>query len=314
MEYKYCLSDGSLLKDNSTNGWSLSSIKKMFGVSTLPTLDITPKILEEIASEQVNKKYTVPGVQTKLSLGLSANKKEHKLTIVNYPIGYILKPKVGEDYPEGENLVMVMADLVKIQTVPHGLIELNNHSLAYLTKRIDRNELTKYPMEDFCQLSKRLTEDKYNSSYERCKKIISQYSSQVIYDETELFIRLVFCFLTCNSDMHLKNFSLIFKDNQYRLSEAYDMLPVNVLLPNDKEETALTLNGKKKNLHRKDFLAFAASGNGKEVIAENVANKLIDKLLTYKNAFLEEIDHSYMCEKHKKLFKEMMIERFERLS
>lgn len=286
----------------------------MFGSSVFPAIDITPKTLGEIAVKQVSRRLTVPGIQIKLFLGLSAIKKERKLAIVDCPMGYILKPQAEEaDYPESENLVMIMADLAEIKTVPHGLIELKNGSLAYLTKRIDRNGLTKYPMEDFCQLSNRLTENKYDSSYERCKFVISQYSDRVVYDETELFIRLLFCFLTCNSDMHLKNFSLIDKGDGYHLSEAYDLLPVNVVFPLDKEETALTLNGKKKNLKRKDFLAFAASGKGQEVLSLKVANGLIDKLLSYEDAFLTEIDHSYMNEEHKTLFKTMMQERFERL-
>lgn len=64
-------------------------------------------------------------------------------------------------------------------------------------------------MEDFCQLDLRLTQDKYKGSYERCAKVIERYSSRVGFDMTELFMRLVFSFVTGNSDMHLKNFSLI---------------------------------------------------------------------------------------------------------
>ena len=70
-------------------------------------------------------------------------------------------------------------------------------------------------------------------------------------DQIELFLRLVFCFLTGNSDMHLKNFLLIETaegSRKYILSPAYDLLPVNLIMPQDKEEFALPMNGRKNNL------------------------------------------------------------------
>lgn len=119
----------------------------------------------------------------KLSLRLSAKHHQSRLTLIDYPMGYILKPQV-EDFsrlPECEHLVMSMADISGIKTVPHALIKKDG-AFAYITKRIDRiisgNEIKKIAMEDFCQLNMRLTIDKYNGSYERCAKIIKRYSSQ----------------------------------------------------------------------------------------------------------------------------------------
>ena len=115
-------------------------------------------------------------------------------------------------------------------------------------------------MEDFCQLDLRLTQDKYKGSYERCAKIIERYSSRKGLDITELYLRIVFSFLVGNSDMHLKNFSLIETEEgsgKYVLSPAYDLLPVNVIMPEDKEQFALAMNGKKTHIRRKDFLVFA---------------------------------------------------------
>lgn len=111
-------------------------------------------------------------------------------------------------------------------------------------------------MEDFCQLDLRLTQDKYRGSYERCAKMITRHSSRPGLDLSELYLRLVFCYLVGNSDMHLKNSSLLETDvgsGEYALSPAYDLLPVKVIMPEDIEETALTLNGKKRNIRRKDF-------------------------------------------------------------
>ena len=91
---------------------------------------------------------------------------------------------------------------------------------------------------------------KYKGSYERCAKIIDRYSVRKGLDLTELYLRLVFSFIVGNSDMHLKNFSLIETEEgsgKYLLSPAYDLLPVNVIMPEDKEQFALAMNGKKRN-------------------------------------------------------------------
>ena len=95
----------------------------------------------------------------------------------------------------------------------------------------------------------------------------------------EFFVRVVFSFLVGNSDMHLKNFSLIETapgSQTYVLSPAYDMLPVNIV-SNDTEETALALNGKKTKLRKKDFLALAASCGLSPAASEKLIRRLIGK-------------------------------------
>ena len=262
-----CLCCGKPMKDNSgDNGWHKACIKKFFTTAVIPEIEITDSVLKELAIESTNRGYTIPGIQKKLSLHLS-NETYPRLTVVNYPTGYILKPQVKEfrALPESEQLVMSMADKAKIVTVPHALVK-SKDSYAYITKRIDRvfskdSNVKLIAMEDFCQLDLRLTQDKYKGSCERCGNIIKKYSSRSGLDMSELFYRLVFSFIVGNSDMHLKNFSLIESESgsgEYHLSPAYDLLPVNVIIPEDKEEFALPINGKKRNIHRKDFLIFAA--------------------------------------------------------
>lgn len=167
-------------------------------------------------------------------------------------------------------------------------------------------------MEDFCQLSGRATADKYSSSYERCAQVIQRYSSQGGLDVTELYLRLVFCFLTGNSDMHLKNFSLIEEspgERRYHLSPAYDLLPVNVVMPEDTEETALTLGGKKGNLHRFDFLRFAQKCG----IPENAAERMMDSLLSKVNLFLDMTDDTDISNEYKQNTTALIKARAERL-
>ena len=309
-----CLCCGKPIKDNNeSSGWHKTCIKKFFTTAVIPEIEITDSVLEELAKESTNKGYTIPGVQKKLSLHLS-KEVYPRLTVVNYPTGYILKPQVKEfrALPEAEHIVMSMADKAKIRTVPHALVK-SKDSYAYITKRIDRvfskdSNVKLIAMEDFCQLDLRLTQDKYKGSYERCGNIIKKYSSRSGLDMSELFYRLVFSFIVGNSDMHLKNFSLIESESgseEYHLSPAYDLLPVNVIMPEDKEEFALPINGKKRNIHRKDFLIFAA-GCG---IAKLAAEKMIGQLVSMEPVFIDMCCNSLMPQDMKEAFIELVDKR-----
>lgn len=309
-----CLCCGKPLKSENTQlGWHKSCIRKFFGTAELPEIAIDEKTLELLAVESTNKGYTVPGVQKKLSLHLFSEKGNPRLTLMNYPTGYILKPQVAEfeALPEAEQLVMTMADAMGISTVPHALI-MGNGSPAYITKRVDRifgkNIVQMLAMEDFCQLDLRLTQDKYRGSYERCAKIIERYSSRSGLDMTELYLRLIFSFVVGNSDMHLKNFSLIETEEgsgKYLLSPAYDLLPVNVIMPEDKEQFALAMNGKKMNIRRKDFLVFAEECG----IMRSSAEKMIERIVSQKGRLISMCGDSLMPDHLKERFVALMEER-----
>jgi serine/threonine-protein kinase HipA len=156
--------------------------------------------------------------------------------------------------PELEDLTMHLASLAGIETVPHSLIRLQSGSLAYITRRIDRVGKKKLHMEDMCQLTQRLTEDKYKGSYEQIAKIILQYADNPGLDLIRFFEQVIFSFITGNADMHLKNFSLIKQPGAgYSLAPAYDMIATVLVVKDDTEELALNLNGKKRKLTKKDF-------------------------------------------------------------
>lgn len=310
-----CLCCGKPLRTPDETGWHKACIKHFFGTTKLPEIEIDDKTLNLLATETTNKGFTVPGVQKKLSLHLVSDSCKPRLTLVNYPTGYILKPQVAEfeALPESEQLIMTMADMAGISTVPHALIK-GNAGLAYITKRVDRNlidnKVEMLAMEDFCQLDLRLTEDKYRGSYERCAKIIQRYSSRIGIDMAEFYIRLVFCFIVGNSDMHLKNFSLIETaegSGEYVLSPAYDLLPVNANMPADKEQFALAMNGKKTNIRKGDFLKFADTCG----ISRQTAEKLIENLVKLTSKWIAMCDKSLLPDDLKDRLRKIIAERSE---
>ena len=238
--------------------------KSLFGSGQPPKMPYTWEQLNGLAEQIIRANVTVPGVQAKLSLHLDKGGRQQgsRFTLVGLEGGYILKPPVEEypEMPELEHLTMRMAGVFGIQFAKCGLIPLEDGKLAYITKRMDRDGADKLHMEDMCQLTDRLTEQKYRGSMEQVGKAVLRHCSNPLFDALRLFELALFCFLTGNSDMHLKNFSLLYRPGgEINLSPAYDLLPTTLLLPSDLEETALTLNGKKKRLGPKDFMRFAES-------------------------------------------------------
>lgn len=221
-------------------------------------LDYSLSELEKLAKENIAQRIIVPGVQPKLSLGFTEQGDHNRLTIVGALDGrYILKPPYPQypEMPEIESLSMLMAKACGIATVPFLLIPLKDGELAYLTRRIDRDRIgNKYAMEDACQFTEKLTEHKYRGSYEQIAKAILKYNGNRLIDVVRFYEQVIVSYLIGNNDMHLKNFSLIAKKPaSYELAPAYDILAVQLLMPEDDEELALTLNGKKKRLGRNDF-------------------------------------------------------------
>lgn len=317
MHHNFCLCCLKELKDEEKPyGFHKRCLMNFFGITQTPQIELSDEILEALAKQSTSNGITVAGVQKKLSLHLLSDKNETpRLTLIGYPQGYILKPQSADFpyLPEAEQLTMEMANLAGIQTVPHSLIYTSDKRLAYITKRIDRTQASdKIHMEDFCQLSGRLTEDKYKGSYEQCGKIIQNYSSIPGLDLSDFFYRIIFCFVTGNSDMHLKNFSLIknVQNGEWTLSKAYDLLPVNLIMPEDKEETALNLNGKKSKLKKSDFLALADTIK----LNPKAAEKMIEKLFSKKQSLLQIAESPLLPEKMRENFCSLISARFDRLS
>jgi serine/threonine-protein kinase HipA len=266
----YCY-EPLLSKEEIIQEFHSSCSKRFFNKSTPPLLNYTKENISELAEKSVLKQKTIPGVQPKLSVG--TERSTNRLTIIGFLGEYILKPQTTyyKELPEIEDLTMHLAMLSNIRTAKHSLIRLKSGELAYLTKRMDRINGQKIHMEDMCQLNNRLTEHKYKGSHEQIAKIIQQYSENPGLDLINFYELVVFCFLTGNNDMHLKKFSLIKNDEKnYELAPAYDLVAAQLLVEKDTEELALTLNGKKKNIHKKDLIFAMKNANINDKAIENL--------------------------------------------
>ncbi|WP_205514624.1 HipA domain-containing protein [Longitalea arenae] len=289
--------------------------KAFFGTDEPPELGYSLDQMAELAATVVQRSVTVPGVQPKLSLTLVKNTLEGdkgRLTIVGALGGnYILKPP-NEDYaelPQNEHLTMRIAESFGISVVPSSLIRLSSGELAYITKRIDRTaDGGKIHMLDMFQILEAF--DKYKGSMERVGKAIATYAENTLLDLSNFFELAVFCFLTGNNDMHLKNFSMIIRnDNTWSLAPAYDLLNGAIANPDDKEEFALTLNAKKTKFNRLCFTEFGQYLGLSIRQIEGVFNRLIRNESLAKDL----LGKSFLSDEYKKKYVTLLAERYNRI-
>jgi serine/threonine-protein kinase HipA len=313
---KKCLSCYAALPASSQTEYHPKCSLDFFGSTTPPSLNYSLSEMNELAMEVVRHRIAVPGVQPKLSLSLikdtTHKSRQPRLTVVGALGGnFIFKPPTTDypEMPENEHLTMSIAAALRISTVPACLMRLKSGELAYITRRIDRApDGTKVHMLDMVQITEAV--DKYKSTMERVGKALKLYSSETLMDQFKFFELAVFCFVTGNNDMHLKNFSMIHQDDKWSLAPAYDLLNVNLAYPQDKEELALALDGRKKNLKRHHFERFGTSLglNSKQI------QGVFDRFLKNQSEIKRLIDASFMSDQFKEHYWSIMVQKFEAIN
>ena len=292
-------------------------VRKFFGVETAPVLPYTRDNMAELARQVIRTSASITGVQAKMSLDVNRGGKNEpaKFTIVGLWGKYIFKPQSTKYpcLPELEDLTMKMAEAAHIHTARHTLIRLADGELGYLTLRMDRGPKgEKISMLDMCQLTNRLTEHKYYGTYQQLAETVKKYSSAPMLDVQRFWEIVLFSWITGNSDMHCKNFSLIDRGSgDYVLSPAYDLLAVLLADPVDSEEMAMSfvVGGEKSGFDRNTFMtAFVQSG-----IPAAVADKMIERMKSYLPQWKELISQSFLSDEFKADYYRLLNQRTELL-
>lgn len=242
----------------------------------LDSLELFSYTAAEQRSEAMARatKISIQGVQPKLSAIL--NIKDGKFELVDNGGKFILKPQhhIYPQLPENEDVTMKMAKAAGIDVPLHGMIWSKDKSLTYFIKRFDRvGHKDKIPVEDFAQLAGLSRDTKYNYSMEKLVLLIDEYCTFPVLEKAKLFKLVLFDFLTGNEDMHMKNFSVIRRNDKIELSPAYDLLNSTIVLKGDIEEIALPVAGKKKKLTRKvlvDYFGKERCGLPDKVVDSNI--------------------------------------------
>ncbi len=285
-----------------------------FGLKNPPLLPYALNQMTDLAKNVVERSVAVPGVQPKLSMSIVKDKFEktdERLTIVGALGGnYIFKPPNSDfvEMPENEHVTMRIAESFGIKVVQSSLVRLASGELSYITKRIDRaTDGTKIHMIDMFQITEAF--DKYKSSMEKVGKALQSYSENPILDKLFLFELTLFCYLTGNNDMHLKNFSMISTPSGWILAPAYDLLNVAIVNPDDKEELALTLESKKNKLKLEDFVKFGT----RLELNEKQIKGVFKRFLKNKHQAINWIGKSFLSEKMKTNYLELLETRYSKV-
>lgn len=119
----------------------------------------------------------------------------------------------------------------------------------------------------------------------------------------------LFCFITGNNDMHLKNFSMINNGAAWVLSPAHDLLNVSIANPKDDEELALTLEGKKKKLQRQNFERHGKGVdlNGKQILGA------FHRIERHRQDAVSWINNSFLSDESKSKYLALLDDRYTRL-
>ena len=291
--------------------------RKVFGMSEAPLMPYNRDNMSELVRKIIRTRASVTGVQAKMSLDVDRGGRNEpaRFTIVGLWGKYIFKPQSPRYrcLPELEDLTMKMADAAGIRTAPHSLIRLSDGGIGYITRRMDRdNKGKKISMLDMCQLTNRLTEHKYFGTYPQLADTIRKYSSAPMLDVQRFWEVVLFSWITGNSDMHCKNFSLLDTGNrEYVLAPAYDLLAVLLADSSDTEEMAMsfTVGGEKTGFGRETFLK-AMTGSG---ILTIVAERLINAMAAHAPQWDILIGQSFLPEDLKAAYRSLLSERLGRL-
>ncbi|MGH7979528.1 MAG: HipA domain-containing protein [Limisphaerales bacterium] len=253
---------------------------------------------------------SIQGLQLKLSAALKIT--EGRIEIVDRGGRYILKPQSRDftELPENEDLTMRLAGIAGIEVPLHGLVRSIDGSFTYFVKRFDRDGHDRVPQEDFAQLSGASRDTKYDSSMEKVATVINRYCTFPAIECVKLWERTLFSFLVGNEDMHLKNFSLVTRNEKVEMSPAYDFLNTTIALKNAKEELALPLNGKKSNLTRRDLIDyFACERLGiKEAVIGDVLSRFKEALPEWRKL----LDRSFLSQDAKQHYASVLGDRIKR--
>lgn len=305
--------------------------KKLFTKKRIsPILDIDkPKAGNYSSYQELTKRLSISGVQLKYSLRLEND----KLVFCETGGQYLIKPaslndqlEMMDDAPENEHLTMQMASqLFGIKTAENALIYFKDGTPAYLTKRFDYSSTgVKLNQEDFAQISGRTKDShgdeyKYDGSYLEIGELIKRYVPAYMVTLENYFKIVVFNYITCNGDAHLKNFSIMSNElGELGLTPAYDLLSTVLHTPNERD-TALDLYS--NDHHSAFYLRNGYYGRPDfELLAHKLGlidiryTRILDEFMDKKKDMFEFIDQSFLGEAAKDFYKRNVNDRLARIS
>lgn len=298
--------------------YSPSAAKALFDGKKVSHIFSGPDPCDESGEEGVRNIgcISLSGAQPKLSvvpgedgrLRYSRDNERGTFILKPRPTGYHI---INKDWCSAdEHVTMQIASQVyRIETAANGLCFFEDGTPAYFTRRFDVHPSGKFKQEDFAALlgyskDNGGTNYKYDrASYEECAEVIKRYVKAAPVDLRRFYRLILFNFVTLNDDAHLKNFSLLERNGEYRLSPAYDLVNTSLLLREPRIfalDKGLFREGMNMsdthNIGHDDFLEF-----GRRIgLADKVVNQELETFSSLKPMAVQLIERSFLSPELKK--------------
>lgn len=247
--------------------------------------------VQRYRQESGSLRFSLAGVQRKLSAVRNA---VGTFTVPAHGMNgsWIVKlPGQAPSITENEYCIMQLARQVgidvadvhlvetsRIENLPKEFASVSGYSLA--VRRFDRNDGERVHIEDFAQVFDVFPDQKYERvSYQKLSEVIWQTMGE--HSLLEFIRRLTFCIAIGNADMHLKNWSVIYRDRvKPELSPAYDLLST-VVYPGIDSRLALKLAGRKdmSEIYLVDFERLAAKARLPQQLVTRTVTETLEKVL-----------------------------------
>jgi serine/threonine-protein kinase HipA len=256
-------------------------------------------------------RMSISGIQPKVAAIF--RRKDRRFEIVPARGAYLLKPSPPA-FPgtaENEALTMHLARLARIEVPPCGLVWSRDGQPVFWIERFDRRgqaNRVRIRCEDACQLLGVPSSWKYLGNIESLIRVVRECCGNPALQLAQLYRRILFCWISGNGDMHLKNWSLIETGGMVKLSPAYDLLNTHLLLP-DEEESALSLCDRKTNWDRSLLVKTLAAGLCG--LKPRMTQRILDELAAV--PWQERIQSSELSENHKAVYGQLVDDRLRRL-
>ncbi len=174
-----------------------------------------------------------------------------------------------------------MAKDCGINMMESKLLEENGRA-HFMTKRFDREEGSqKHHIQTFCAMQHYDFNEVRSFSYEQLFQMMRLL--RLPYPQAEqMYRRMVFNVIARNCDDHTKNFAFrLKKGGNWELTPAYDIChayrPDSIWV----SQHALSINGKRKEIEKRDLIAFAKAMNIKK--SENIISVINNKVQLWNN-------------------------------